>query len=232
MPVLGCETYASDSPWVPASVYSKLYTVPGSGSFTIDSVQEYFKASGAGVTGRTAVYGSDGNLRCEGSATFSVSTDVGWQGNTTFTGTATLVAGASYRICNSFTGANCTLYYTAGSAGDGYYLDGANYTAGWPATLPGGFSSVSSEFSLRINYTAIASATIEQEGFRFRNDDGSESAATWKANQDTNITLAADTAFRLRFLLKATGNPDSIDAQAEARIKPSGGAFGSWEKIN
>ena len=74
--------------------------------------------------------------------------------------------------------------------------------------------------------------SIEQEGFRFRNDDGSESAATWKANQDTNITLAANTAFRLRFLLKATGNPDSIDAQAEARVKPSGGAFGAWEKIN
>jgi len=79
---------------------------------------------------------------------------------------------------------------------------------------------------------AAAAASIEQEGFRFRNDDGSESAATWKASQDTNITLAADTAFRLRFLLKATGNPDSIDAQAEARVKPSGGAFGSWEKIN
>jgi len=79
---------------------------------------------------------------------------------------------------------------------------------------------------------AVASATIEQEGFRFRNDDGSESAATWKANQDTNITLAANTAFRLRFLLKATGNPDSIDAQAEARVKPSGGAFGAWGKIN
>jgi len=76
------------------------------------------------------------------------------------------------------------------------------------------------------------SSAIEQEGFRFRNDDGSESAATWKANQDVNINLAADTAFRLRFLLKATGNPDSIDAQAEARVKPSGGAFGAWEKIN
>jgi len=79
---------------------------------------------------------------------------------------------------------------------------------------------------------AAAAASIEQEGFRFRNDDGSESAATWKANQDTNITLAANTTFRLRFLLKATGNPDSIDAQAEARVKPSGGAFGAWEKIN
>jgi hypothetical protein len=79
---------------------------------------------------------------------------------------------------------------------------------------------------------ATAAVSIEQEGFRFRNDDGSESAATWKANQDVNINLAADTAFRLRFLLKATGNPDSIDAQAEARVKPSGGAFGAWEKIN
>ena len=78
----------------------------------------------------------------------------------------------------------------------------------------------------------VSAVSIEQEGFRFRNDDGSESAATWKANQDVNITLAADTAFRLRFLLKATGNPDSIDAQVEARVKPSGGAFGAWEKIN
>jgi len=78
----------------------------------------------------------------------------------------------------------------------------------------------------------VSSTAIEQEGFRPRNDDGTEATATWKADQDTNITLAADTAFRLRFLLKATGNPDSIDAQVEARVKPSGGAFGAWGKIN
>jgi len=77
-----------------------------------------------------------------------------------------------------------------------------------------------------------ASATIEQEGFRFRNDDGSESAATWKASQDTNITLAADTAARIRMLLNATGDPASIGAQLEYRYKPSGGAFGSWAKVN
>jgi hypothetical protein len=77
----------------------------------------------------------------------------------------------------------------------------------------------------------VSSATIEQEGFRFRNDDGSESAATWKANQDTNITLAANTAFRLRELLNATGDPASISAQLEVRYKPSGGAFGSYVKV-
>jgi hypothetical protein len=75
-------------------------------------------------------------------------------------------------------------------------------------------------------------STIEQEGFRFRNDDGSESAATWKANQDTNITLAADTSTRIRMLLNATGDPASIGAQLEARYKPSGGAFGPWTKVN
>jgi hypothetical protein len=74
-------------------------------------------------------------------------------------------------------------------------------------------------------------ASIEQEGFRFRNDDGSESAATWKANQDTNITLAANTAFRLRELLNATGDPASISTQIEVRYKPSGGAFGSYTKV-
>jgi len=77
-----------------------------------------------------------------------------------------------------------------------------------------------------------AAATIEQEGFRFRNDDGDEDGATWKANQDVNITLAADTAARIRMLLNATGDPDSIGAQLEYRYKPSGGAFGSWTKVN
>jgi hypothetical protein len=77
----------------------------------------------------------------------------------------------------------------------------------------------------------VSSAAIDQEGFRFRNDDGSESAATWKANQDTNITLAANTAFRLRELLNAIGDPASINAQLEVRYKPSGGAFGSYVKV-
>jgi hypothetical protein len=77
-----------------------------------------------------------------------------------------------------------------------------------------------------------SSSSIEQEGFRFRNDDGSEAAATWKANQDVNITLAADTAARIRMLLNATGDPASIGAQLEYRYKPSGGAFGPWTKVN
>lgn len=48
---------------------------------------------------------------------------------------------------------------------------------------------------------------LEQEGFIFRNDDGSESTATSKAAQDTNITSASDLNTRLRVLINGTGDP-------------------------
>lgn len=57
--------------------------------------------------------------------------------------------------------------------------------------------------------------TLEQEGFRFREDDGSESAASWLASQDTNITRAADTVTRLRELINASGDPDPQNFRLE-----------------
>jgi len=47
---------------------------------------------------------------------------------------------------------------------------------------------------------------LAQEGFRFRNDDGSESSATWKAAQDTNILLALDQPLRLRATINTGGD--------------------------
>lgn len=52
-----------------------------------------------------------------------------------------------------------------------------------------------------------ALARLALEGFRFRNDNGSESAATWLAAQDSNVNIALDTSFRLRFLIDAANNP-------------------------
>lgn len=40
--------------------------------------------------------------------------------------------------------------------------------------------------------------SIDQVNFRFRNDDGNQATATWKANETTNISLAASVTFRLR----------------------------------
>jgi len=63
--------------------------------------------------------------------------------------------------------------------------------------------------SWHISIKEAASATQEQEGFRFGEDDGSESAHTWTANQDTNISTADNTAKLLRVLVNATLDPAS-----------------------
>lgn len=56
---------------------------------------------------------------------------------------------------------------------------------------------------------SLTSVTLEQEGFRFRNDDGSETTATWVAAQDTGVTFPLDTNLRLRDLINAVGDPAS-----------------------
>lgn len=48
--------------------------------------------------------------------------------------------------------------------------------------------------------------SLDQYGFRPRNDDGSETTATWKAAQNTTWTMAADETFRLRMGINATGD--------------------------
>lgn len=66
-------------------------------------------------------------------------------------------------------------------------------------------------------FTGIARAQIEQEGYQFRKDDGSESTAVWMAAQDKRITRPLGTAVRLRVLLNATGDPASTQYQLEYR---------------
>lgn len=56
---------------------------------------------------------------------------------------------------------------------------------------------------------------IEQEGFRWRDDDGSESSASWLQLQDVNIVRAASTTTRLRTLLNATDDPATAQYQLE-----------------
>lgn len=66
-----------------------------------------------------------------------------------------------------------------------------------------------------------------QEGFRFRNDDGTETSATWKAAQDANITAPAGNNVRLRFLIDSSGDADAKQFQLE--FQKSG--WSDWLKI-
>lgn len=69
-------------------------------------------------------------------------------------------------------------------------------------------------------YLAFGSAPIppyEQEGYRWRNDDGSESTATWLAAQDTDTQQPTGQNLRLRMLVNAAGDPPSQQYQLEWR---------------
>jgi hypothetical protein len=66
------------------------------------------------------------------------------------------------------------------------------------------------------------SITVEQEGYRWRNDDGSESAATWRQSQDVADTAAREETVRLRTLLNATGDPAAGTYQVEVKKSTDG----------
>lgn len=67
---------------------------------------------------------------------------------------------------------------------------------------------------------------VVQVGYRFRNDNGSEAAATWRQNQNTADTIDADTTFRLRLEAhENAGAARSVGGQLEVAL--NGGAFQS-----
>lgn len=91
-----------------------------------------------------------------------------------------------------------------------------NYDATFTSTLT---ATSTSKFCCIVCVFKIAppSVVLEQEGYRWRNDDGSETTATWKAAQDTTVTLPAGTVTRLRVIVNATGDPSSGQYKLEYR---------------
>ena len=75
---------------------------------------------------------------------------------------------------------------------------------------------------LVINGTVSDTGTVEQEGYRFRSDNGSETTATWLAVQDTDIIQPTLTNTRLRFVLNSTLDRGAEDFQLE--VRPVGGS--------
>lgn len=69
-------------------------------------------------------------------------------------------------------------------------------------------SAFQNDFALdNIVITGADRNAYEQEGFRFRNDDGNEANATWRQNQDVDDTAGIAQNVRLRILTDATGDP-------------------------
>jgi hypothetical protein len=97
--------------------------------------------------------------------------------------------------------------------GSAYILSvDANKAAGWNY-------STAQWSAVGMSFRIIPPPTLsyEQEGFRFRNDDGSETSATWVAAQDTNISRGAGINTRLRMLTNIVSDPPSQRAKLQFR---------------
>jgi hypothetical protein len=73
----------------------------------------------------------------------------------------------------------------------------------------------------------VVGTTIDVAAFRFRNDDGSETTATWKAAQNVDVSIAEDTVFRLRYELQETQGIAVIGSDADfvLRYRLNGGSW-------
>lgn len=87
---------------------------------------------------------------------------------------------------------------------------------------------------VRVSWAALespvlATGYLRQSGFRFRNDDGTEVTATWKAALNSNIYAETNTLFRLRFLVaEIEGVQSSTTSPLLVQQSVNGGA---WQSI-
>jgi hypothetical protein len=71
----------------------------------------------------------------------------------------------------------------------------------------------------------VANPSFTQISFRLRNDDGNETTATWKANQDTNATIRPGGKFRARFRIDETAGNAWTSVTWNLRYSLNGGAY-------
>lgn len=72
--------------------------------------------------------------------------------------------------------------------------------------------------------------TFEFEGFRFRNDDGNETTATWRQIQDTNDSVSLSTLIRFRALIN-TDNSDPPSINYSLQWRKSGAGDNAWRDV-
>lgn len=138
------------------------------------------------------------------SCIISAGTPVSFTAGGSFTKQSEELDSANYWTC-----ALATRIVTGGSG---------SYSASWTEGTP-----TNSAVYIAAWKETGAAATADQEGFRFRNDDGSETTATWAASQDTDKTAPLSTNLRLRCLVDGTGDLASAAYTLRYQKNGSGG---------
>lgn len=113
-------------------------------------------------------------------------------------------------ICNTATIDLSDLDYWYGNAPP---IIGADAGASISASMSASLSSSESASA-----SATTTITLEQEGFRFRRDDGDEATATWLEDQDANATILRNTNYRIRFVVNSLSG-DAPSTQFKLQYK-------------
>lgn len=71
---------------------------------------------------------------------------------------------------------------------------------------------------------------LEQEGFRWRYDDGDEDGATFSAAQDEHSAASIGIRKRLRTIVNVTGTPST--EEFELQYRRVGSPSEDWRKVN
>jgi hypothetical protein len=109
---------------------------------------------------------------------------------------------------------------------------GGAMASGYSVYLSWGSASTLSRIVLT-ETIAFKSDVLRTVGYRARNDDGSETAATWMAPLNTDWTQDVDTTFRLRFQVRHLGPEESILLTPLLQCaRYAGGAWGAWQLVD
>lgn len=151
----------------------------------------------------------------------------------TFIGTTSFTNGFN-RFRLEANGTTFTLKHWNGSGWDvvGSPITDSTYTTGNQV----GFWSRNNGSKPRVDTITggalVDPATLTQSAYRFLNDDGSESTATFMAAINTPASLAPGATLRIRLQIDSTNNADARQFKLQYRQKPSGGSFGEWADVN
>ena len=66
---------------------------------------------------------------------------------------------------------------------------------------------------------------LQQQGFRWRNDDGSESAASWKSGLNAPIAVRTNDEVRIRFLIQEVGGASTTASTFKLQYIKNGGSL-------
>lgn len=199
-----------------ANVASGSTTITASGPGTVNRaiyVCEYIGAATASVVdGTPTSSGHDG------------SSENPAPGSITSTGAAVFIGAFVIEPTGTETAGSGYTKQVESTAWNGYQLDLQDQIFSSATSNDPGLASPSN-YSGRIGiaFKAAPTGSVDQQAFRFYNDDGSESAATAAQTQGTDDTVALDTARIVRFLLQGTDDPDPATFKLKYQKNGSGG---------